>query len=187
MHGGSDGAEPAGPASAPSVIGDTRRGGGPSRLDAIDFSISVLVGRLDDWARGGVFFDRPHSVGRSFGALSFSASMHAYTLAARPNVICPARATTTHPSFLLAAFYTPNCIANIEGNRRKKHRTKVGSDQKCPEWQTGCKSNLKLLSSFIHKTRNAFCGTWYLSHCSAHFAFNPLFVNWVTSLTPSVT
>jgi len=26
-----------------------------------------------------------------------------------------------------------------------------------------------------------------LSHCSARFVFNPLFVNWVTSLTPRVT
>ena len=34
-----------------------------------------------------------------------------------------------------------------------------------------------------YETISAFCGTWYLSHCSARFAFNPLFVNWVTSLT----
>jgi len=26
-------------------------------------------------------------------------------------------------------------------------------------------------------TRNTFYGTRYLSHCSTHFAFNPLFVN----------
>jgi len=39
-------------------------------------------------------------------------------------------------------------------------------------------------SSIIYPTRNTFYGTRYLSHCSAHFAFNPLFVNWVTSLTP---
>jgi len=32
-------------------------------------------------------------------------------------------------------------------------------------------------------TRNTFYGTKYLSHCYARFAFNPLFVNWVTSLT----
>jgi len=32
-------------------------------------------------------------------------------------------------------------------------------------------------------TRNTFYGTRYLSHCYARFAFNPLFVNWVTSLT----
>jgi len=42
-------------------------------------------------------------------------------------------------------------------------------------------------SQDIFKTRNAFCGRSYLSHCSARFAFNPLFVNWVTSLTPRVT
>ena len=34
------------------------------------------------------------------------------------------------------------------------------------------------------QTRNSFYGTRYLSHCSTRFAFNPLFVNWVTSLTP---
>ena len=34
-------------------------------------------------------------------------------------------------------------------------------------------------------TRNMFYGTRYLSHCFTRFAFNPLFVNWVTtSLTP---
>ena len=37
--------------------------------------------------------------------------------------------------------------------------------------------------SVLCSTRNAFYGTRYLSHCSARFAFNPLFVNWVTSLT----
>ena len=36
-------------------------------------------------------------------------------------------------------------------------------------------------------TRNTFYGTRYLSHCYARFAFNPLFVKWVTSLTPRVT
>jgi len=30
------------------------------------------------------------------------------------------------------------------------------------------------------KTRNTFYGTKYLSHCYALFAFNPLFINWVT-------
>jgi len=42
----------------------------------------------------------------------------------------------------------------------------------------------------MKKTRNtdtSFYGTRYLSHCYAHFVFNPLFVNWVTSLTPRVT
>jgi len=33
----------------------------------------------------------------------------------------------------------------------------------------------------VLQTRNTFYGTRYLSHCSACFAFNPLFVNWVTS------
>jgi len=33
-------------------------------------------------------------------------------------------------------------------------------------------------------TRYTFYGTRYLSHCSTCFAFNPLYVNWVTSLTP---
>jgi len=33
-------------------------------------------------------------------------------------------------------------------------------------------------------TRNTFYGTRYLSHCYARRVFNPLFVNWVTSLTP---
>ena len=36
-------------------------------------------------------------------------------------------------------------------------------------------------------TRNTFYGTRYLSQCYTRFAFNPLFVNWVTSLTPRVT
>ena len=36
-------------------------------------------------------------------------------------------------------------------------------------------------------TRNTFYGMRYLSHCSARFALNSLFVNWVTSLTPRVT
>jgi len=39
----------------------------------------------------------------------------------------------------------------------------------------------------VLSTRNTFYGTRYLSHCYARFAFNPLFVNWVTSLTPRVT
>jgi len=39
-------------------------------------------------------------------------------------------------------------------------------------------------NSLLVKTRNMFYGTRYLSHCSTRFAFNPLFVNWVTSLTP---
>ena len=38
------------------------------------------------------------------------------------------------------------------------------------------KSNIRMHSS----TRNTFYGTRYLSHCYARFAFNPLFINWVT-------
>ena len=33
--------------------------------------------------------------------------------------------------------------------------------------------------SVSYWTRNTFYGTRYLSHCSARFAFNPLFINWV--------
>ena len=32
----------------------------------------------------------------------------------------------------------------------------------------------------MKQTRNTFYGTRYLSHCYACFAFNPLFINWVT-------
>jgi len=32
----------------------------------------------------------------------------------------------------------------------------------------------------LYGTRNTFYGTRYLSHCYARFAFNPLFINWVT-------
>jgi len=46
---------------------------------------------------------------------------------------------------------------------------------------------LQLLISQLFLTRNTFYGTRYLSHCSARFAFNPLFVNRVTSLTARVT
>jgi len=33
---------------------------------------------------------------------------------------------------------------------------------------------------YLEATRNTFYGTRYLSHCYACFAFNPLFINWVT-------
>ena len=41
---------------------------------------------------------------------------------------------------------------------------------------------LEMLHSdpFFVLTRNTFYGTRYLSHCYARFAFNPLFINWVT-------
>ena len=44
-----------------------------------------------------------------------------------------------------------------------------------------------ITARFHDITRSTFYGTRYLSHCYAYFAFNPLFVNWVTSLTPRVT
>jgi len=36
------------------------------------------------------------------------------------------------------------------------------------------------LCTIAYETRNTFYGTRYLSHCYARFAFNPLFINWVT-------
>ena len=47
-----------------------------------------------------------------------------------------------------------------------------------------CSTNTGQCSRNMSKTRNTFYGTRYLSHCFTRFAFNPLFVNWVTSLTP---
>jgi len=41
--------------------------------------------------------------------------------------------------------------------------------------------------AILNHTRNTFYRTRYLSHCNARFAFNPLFVIWVTSLTHRVT
>jgi len=48
-----------------------------------------------------------------------------------------------------------------------------------------CDNNDKI--DVVTITRNTFYVTRYLSHCYARFAFKPLFINWVMSLTPRVT
>ena len=43
-----------------------------------------------------------------------------------------------------------------------------------------CRGSSKITLGFLVITRNTFYGTRYLSYCYARFAFNPLFINWVT-------
>jgi len=50
-------------------------------------------------------------------------------------------------------------------------------------WGSGADPGLDVGGQGTERTK----GTKYLSHCSVRFAFNTVFVNWVTSLTPRVT
>ena len=81
-------------------------------------------------------------------------------------------------------------LANKKESELAHHGLKweeSGCVRKLTRIVVSCDTKLNWERPVRYGTINTFYGTRYLSHCPACFAFNPLFVNWVTSLTHRVT